>query len=60
MVIEILQSARRAAARRRASSTAIRTAGAATSPTIFRATEQWFIGMDRNDLRERALDAIKT
>ena len=28
-------------------------------PTIFRATEQWFIGMDRNDLRERALDAIK-
>ena len=29
-------------------------------PTIFRATEQWFIGMDRNQLRERALDAIKT
>jgi isoleucyl-tRNA synthetase len=29
-------------------------------PTIFRATEQWFIGMDRNDLRQRALDAIKT
>ena len=29
-------------------------------PTIFRATEQWFIGMDRNNLRERALDAIKT
>ncbi|MGO9096087.1 MAG: isoleucine--tRNA ligase [Bryobacteraceae bacterium] len=28
-------------------------------PTIFRATEQWFIGMDRNHLRERALDAIK-
>ncbi len=29
-------------------------------PTIFRATEQWFIGMDRNRLREKALDAIKT
>ncbi len=28
--------------------------------TIFRATEQWFIGMDRNNLRERALEAIKT
>jgi isoleucyl-tRNA synthetase len=27
--------------------------------TIFRATEQWFIGMERNHLRERALDAIK-
>jgi isoleucyl-tRNA synthetase len=29
------------------------------NPVIFRATEQWFIGMDRNDLRDRALDAIK-
>src|SRR2546427_744065 len=29
------------------------------NPTIFRATEQWFIGMDRNDLRQRALDAIR-
>jgi isoleucyl-tRNA synthetase len=28
-------------------------------PTIFRATEQWFIGMERNDLRSRALEAIK-
>lgn len=28
-------------------------------PTIFRATDQWFIGMERNDLRQRALDAIK-
>jgi isoleucyl-tRNA synthetase len=28
-------------------------------PTIFRATEQWFIGMERNDLRQKALDAIK-
>ena len=27
--------------------------------TIFRATEQWFIGMERNHLRQRALDAIK-
>ena len=27
--------------------------------TIFRATEQWFIGMDRNHLRKKALDAIK-
>jgi isoleucyl-tRNA synthetase len=29
------------------------------NPTIFRATEQWFIGMERNDFRQRALDAIK-
>jgi len=29
------------------------------NPTIFRATEQWFIAMDRNGLRERALEAIK-
>jgi len=29
------------------------------NPTIFRATEQWFIGMERNDLRGRALAAIK-
>ena len=28
-------------------------------PTIFRATEQWFVGMERNDLRTRALDAIR-
>ncbi|MEO7145234.1 MAG: isoleucine--tRNA ligase [Bryobacteraceae bacterium] len=28
-------------------------------PTIFRATEQWFIGLDRHELRERALDAIR-
>ncbi|MSV28851.1 MAG: isoleucine--tRNA ligase [Bryobacterales bacterium] len=28
-------------------------------PTIFRATEQWFIGMERNDLRTRVLEAIK-
>ena len=28
-------------------------------PTIFRGTEQWFIGMERNGLRERALDAIR-
>jgi isoleucyl-tRNA synthetase len=27
--------------------------------TIFRATEQWFVGMDRNDLRDRTLKAIK-
>ena len=27
-------------------------------PTIFRATEQWFIGMDRNNFRQRALDAV--
>jgi len=30
------------------------------NPTIFRATEQWFIGMDRNHLRQRALEAVKT
>ncbi|MBK5295353.1 MAG: isoleucine--tRNA ligase [Acidobacteriia bacterium] len=28
-------------------------------PTIFRGTEQWFIGMDRNGLREKALAAIR-
>jgi isoleucyl-tRNA synthetase len=28
-------------------------------PVIFRATEQWFIGMERETLRTRALDAIK-
>lgn len=27
-------------------------------PIIFRATEQWFISMDANDLREKALSAI--
>lgn len=30
------------------------------NPVIFRATEQWFIGMERQDLRERTLEAIKT
>ncbi len=29
------------------------------NPTIFRATDQWFIGMDNNNLRQKALDAIK-
>ncbi len=28
-------------------------------PTIFRATEQWFVGMERNGLRERALEAVR-
>jgi len=28
-------------------------------PTIFRATEQWFIGMSLNNLREKALAAIR-
>lgn len=28
-------------------------------PVIFRATTQWFIGMDENNLRTRALDAIR-
>ncbi|HLY16104.1 MAG TPA: isoleucine--tRNA ligase, partial [Bryobacteraceae bacterium] len=27
--------------------------------TIFRATEQWFIGMERNDFRQHALEAIR-
>jgi len=27
--------------------------------TIFRATDQWFIGMDNNGLRQRSLDAIR-
>ncbi len=30
------------------------------NPTIFRATEQWFIGMAENGLREKALEAIKS
>jgi isoleucyl-tRNA synthetase len=29
------------------------------NPVIFRATEQWFIGMDRNDFRNQALAAIR-
>ena len=28
------------------------------NPVIFRATEQWFIGMDRNNFRQDALDAV--
>jgi len=28
-------------------------------PVIFRATTQWFIGMEENDLRKRSLDAIR-
>ena len=28
-------------------------------PVIFRATEQWFIGIEKNDLRGRTLEAIK-
>lgn len=29
------------------------------NPVIFRATAQWFISMDRNDLRERAIEAVQ-
>jgi isoleucyl-tRNA synthetase len=29
------------------------------NPVIFRATEQWFISMDKNGLREKVLDEIK-
>jgi isoleucyl-tRNA synthetase len=29
-------------------------------PTIFRATDQWFIGMDNNGLRDQALEAVKS
>ncbi|CCH47631.1 isoleucine--tRNA ligase [Pseudodesulfovibrio piezophilus] len=28
-------------------------------PVIFRATTQWFVGMDENSLRDRSLDAIR-
>ncbi len=28
------------------------------NPVIFRATTQWFIGMEKNDLRQRSLEAI--
>ncbi len=30
------------------------------NPVIFRATSQWFIAMERNDLRARALEAIES
>jgi isoleucyl-tRNA synthetase len=30
------------------------------NPTLFRATEQWFIALDQNGLRQKALDAIRT
>jgi isoleucyl-tRNA synthetase len=29
------------------------------NPTLFRATEQWFISLDKNGLREKTLDAIR-
>ncbi|HYB44374.1 MAG TPA: class I tRNA ligase family protein, partial [Candidatus Methylomirabilis sp.] len=29
------------------------------NPTLFRATEQWFLALDRNGLRQRALEAIR-
>jgi len=29
------------------------------NPTIFRATEQWFIGMEKNNLRQASLEAIR-
>src|SRR6266446_3418942 len=29
------------------------------NPTLFRATEQWFIALDRHGLRQKALDAIR-
>jgi isoleucyl-tRNA synthetase len=29
------------------------------NPTLFRATEQWFVALDREGLRERTLDAIR-
>ncbi len=29
------------------------------NPTIFRATEQWFISIDRNDLRKKALGEVR-
>ena len=58
IVIDLLEQKKRYCCTR-SSSTAIRTAGAAIKPTIFRATEQWFIGMDREDLRSNALAAIE-
>jgi isoleucyl-tRNA synthetase len=30
------------------------------NPVIFRATEQWFVSMEKNDLRKKALEAIDT
>ena len=50
---------RSAARRRRKSSHSYPHCWRCHNPTIFRATEQWFIGMERNELRQRALDAIR-
>ena len=51
IVIEILQAARRAAGAWRKSSTRYPHCWRCHNPIIFRATEQWFIGMERNDFR---------
>ncbi len=37
---------------------ATRTAGAVTTPVIFRATHQWFISLEHNGLRKKALDQV--
>ena len=43
----------------RKSNTAIHTAGVHKTPIIFRATPQWFIGMETQGLRQQALGEIK-
>ena len=40
------------------STTRIPIAGGAKQPVIFRATEQWFVSMETNDLRQEALAEI--
>ena len=59
IVIEILQAARRAAGHWRNSAHSYPHCWRCHNPAIFRATEQWFIGMERNNFRQDALEAIK-
>ncbi len=57
--LEILPGARRPAGPRRKVDHSYPHCWRCHNPTIFRATEQWFIGMERNDLRGRTLEAIR-
>ena len=41
------------------SPTATRTAGVWQNPVLFRATDQWFVSMDKTGLREQALDQVR-
>jgi isoleucyl-tRNA synthetase len=56
-IIELLRE-RASCSLRKRSRTAIRIAGAIRTPVVFRATPQWFIGMETAGLRAGALKAI--